>query len=112
MARRKPRYSGDLPRKMYTFFVNYSDIGAPSFEKFARCEGFTLEELQGFRRRSDFDRAWRECNEIRRDYLIDTALVKRHDSSFTKFLLAFEFGMDEPIPTEDERSLKVTLEVI
>ena len=109
---RKRRYDRDLPRKMYTFFVNFSDIGAPSFEKFARSEGLTLQELAGYREHSDFDRAWRECNEIRRDYLIDTALVKRHDSSFTKFLLAFEFGMDEPVPTEDERSLKVTLEVI
>ena len=112
MASKKRRYDGSLPRKMYTFFVNFSDIGAPSFEKFARCEGLTLEELTGYRRHPDFDRAWRECNEIRRDYLIDTALTKRHDSSFSKFLLAFEFGMDAPQMTEDDKSLKVTLEVI
>ena len=108
----KRKYDGSMPRKMYTFFVNFSDIGAPSFGKFAKSEGITLSELQSFRRHKKFERAWQECNEIRRDYLIDSALAKRHDSSFSKFLLAYEFGMDEPQVTDKENELKVTLEVI
>ena len=77
---------------MYLYFVGYQEsIGAPSFSKFARSIGITLEELKSFRRRREFDAAWRECSEIRRDYLIDMALSKRADASFTKFIYAIEY---------------------
>ena len=73
---------------MYRFFTDYSDAaGAPSFEKFAISKGITLEELNSYRKKRDFDRVYRECCEIRRDYLIDRALTKRFDPSFVKFLL-------------------------
>ena len=108
----KKKYDGSIPRKMYTYFTNFSDIGAPSFGKFARSIGVTLSELQGYRRHKKFERAWQECNEIRRDYLIDSALAKRNDSSFSKFLLSYEFGMDEPPSSDEESNLKVTLEVV
>ena len=76
---------------MYSFFISYDGVGAPpSFEKFARSIGTTLSVLLSFRKRAKFDAAYRECCEIRRDYLIDGALAKRFDSSFTKYLLDSE----------------------
>ncbi len=112
MAERKRGrgYSSELPRRMYTYFSSYCDQGAPSFGKFARSIGSTLEELESFKVHKNFERAWRECGEIRRDYLIDCALTKRHDSSFTKFLLELEASL-----TSDEsenKSLELTLEVL
>jgi hypothetical protein len=92
---------------MYRFFNSYTDVGAPSFVKFARLAGFTLEELESFRKHTKFDRAWRECSEIRRDYLIDMALTKRHDPSFTKYLLSLDEEGDEGLS-----ELEMTLEVV
>ena len=109
--RRKIKYTGNLPRQLYTFFITYSDPGVPSFEKFARSIGATLEEITQFRKHGEFERAYRECNEIRRDYLIDAALTRRHDPSFSKFLLTAEYGMGEK-EKEEDNELNVTLEVI
>ena len=96
---------------MYLYFTGYSEsFGAPSFSKFARSIGITLEDLQSFRRKREFDAAWRECSEIRRDYLIDMALSKRADASFTKFIYALEYpGIIED--TEMRVSLSVVDEV-
>ena len=109
--KRKIKYTENLPRQLYTFFITYSDPGAPSFEKFARSIGSTLEEITQFRKHGEFERAYRECNEIRRDYLIDAALTRRHDPSFSKFLLTVEYGMGEK-EKEEDGELNVTLEVI
>lgn len=102
------KYQKDLAKRMYLYFAGYSDpAGVPSFGKFARSIGVTLDELSGYRKHGKFDRAWRECSEIRRDYLIDMALTKRFDSSFSKFLLSLE--------TEEgggEKNIEVSLEVI
>ena len=106
------KYSGDLPRQLYTFFITYSDSGAPSFEKFARSIGVTLEKIEHFRKHSEFERAYRECNEIRRDYLIDAALTRRYDPSFSKFLLACEYGMGEKDKEKEDGELNVTIEVL
>ena len=92
---KRRKYSSDLPRKLYAFFHGYSDTGAPSFSKFARSIGATSADLEDFRKHAEFERAYKECNEIRRDYLIDNALCKRFDGSLTKFLLTAEFGMGE-----------------
>ncbi len=112
MKRRTASYRRDLPRLMYTYFSSYTDVGAPSFDKFARTIGVTLPDIERFRSHSEFDRAYRECNEIRRDYLIDNALAKRYDSSFTKFILASEYGMGEKATSDEDSSLKLTLEVV
>ena len=102
------KYTGDLARRMYLYFAEYSEpVGVPSFEKFARSIGVTLEELTSYRKRKKFDRAWRECNEIRRDYLIDMALAKRFDSSFAKFLLSLESEIEG-----SDGKLDVSLEVV
>ena len=103
------KYQKELAKKMYLYFATYSDqTGVPSFGKFARSIGSTLEEISSFRRRKKFERAWRECSEIRRDYLIDMALTKRFDSSFAKFLLSLEADGGEVGGDE----LAISLEVI
>ena len=93
--KRRPRYSPELAGRMYRFFIGYDDRGLPSVHKFARACGLTVEDIERFRRHSHFDRAYRECMEIRRDYLIDRALDRRFDSSFTKFLIQLEGEQEE-----------------
>lgn len=105
------KYKKDLPRRMYTYFVSYDGAGVPSFSKFARSIGVTLHDLTLMRAHPKFDEAYLECNEIRRDYLIDQALAKRYDSSFTRFLLSAEYGMGEDDGGANE-PLKVTVEVV
>ena len=105
------RYTSDMPRRLYTFFHHFADVGAPSFSKFARSIGATVDDIESFRRHKEFECAYRECNEIRRDYLIDNALTKRFDSSLVKFLLTNEYGMEEKGSDED-RTLDVRLEVV
>ena len=111
MKTKKRTYERDLPRRLYTFFACYDDErSAPSLHKFARSQGYTTEQLRTFEgKHEDFARAIRECSEIRRDYLIDRALTKRFDASFTKYLLDEEG--DSTQDTEDT-SLSVTLEVL
>ena len=92
--------------------MGYDGAGAPSFSKFARSIRVTLSELESFRKHKKFDEAYRECGEIRRDYLIDCALSKRSDSSFTKFLLGAEFSMGEHQEQKCDEVLRVTLEVV
>ncbi len=77
---------------MYLYFVNFQDFGAPSFEKYARQKGITLAELLGYRAHSRFEKAYAECLEIRRDFLIDKALSRGFDPSFVKYLLEAEGG--------------------
>ena len=108
-TRKKMKYKSDLPRQLYSFFLAYQDNGIPTFDKFARSIGTTYEELIGFRSKKEFDRAWRECIEIKRDYLIDGALTRRFDPSFTKFLLTEEREADE---NSEEGGLQVTVTVV
>ena len=112
MKKKHSRYTSDLPRRMYTFFLKFDSPGVPSFSKFARSINATLSDIEYFREHGEFDRAYRECSEIRRDYLIDNGLTKRFDSSFTKFLLSSEYRMGEEKLTDEERNVCVTLEVI
>ena len=112
LKRKSEKYTKDLPRRLYTFFISYADAGAPSFVKFARSVGLTLEDIERYRKHREFERAYRECSEIRRDYLIDNGLTKRFDSSLTKFLLTSEFRMGEEKLSDDERRIELTLEVI
>ena len=103
----KLKYSTEIAVKMYNFFKCYDDFGAPSITKFALSIGTSTERLEGFRHHKDFDRVYRECCEIRRDYLIDRALSKRFDPSFVKFLLSGE-ELTENTPEEFKLSLSVT----
>ena len=112
MKKNHSKYTSDLPRRLYTFFLNYDGPGAPSISKFARSIGTTLGDIERFRRHGEFERAYQECSEIRRDYLIDNGLVKRFDSSFTKFILNAEYNMGDTKAPDEDKELKVTLEVI
>ena len=80
-------------------------------ELFKVCKKYraTLEELSSLRRNRAFDEAWRECSEIRRDYLIDGALSRRFDPSFTKFLYEKEKECEGTLADSD---MIFTLEVI
>ena len=111
MKRKRPKYKSEYPHLLYTYFIGYDDpTGAPSLSKFARSIGLTVAELNEFRERhSEFERACVECNEIRRDYLIDHALCKRFDASFTKFILTEEYGIGEEATDKD---MRLTLEVV
>ena len=104
------RYEKDLPKRMYSFFVaEPHDAFPPSFSKFARSIGVTLEELDSYRRYAEFERAWRDCIEIRRDYLTDCALTRRYDPSFVKFILGIELGTDNE--SDEDKTLAVTVKV-
>lgn len=106
MKKRGIKYSKDLPRLLYGFFNSWQDAGLPSFDKFARSIGTTAEVLRDMRKHSEFDRAWRECIEIRRDYLIDAALTRRFDPSFAKFLIT-----EDASSNEEGESLAVSITV-
>ena len=105
------QYKKEYPKRLYNFFVTYQDTtSAPSIAKFARSIGATVEETEGFRIHSEFDRAYRECNEIRRDYLIDSALCKRFDPSFVKFLISEESDSYEREDAQNQ--IEFTLKVL
>ena len=111
--KKRVKYTRDMPRRLYSFFVNFTGAGAPSLTKFARDCGITLADVMSFREKhGEFRRACEECNEIRRDYLIDNARCKKQDSSFTKFLLTAEYGMGEDRVADGANQLEVTVEVI
>ena len=110
MKKKGINYSDELPRLLYTFFIGYQDEGAPSFQKFARSIGSTVAELESFRKRKQFDRAWRECIEIRRDYLTDRALTRRFDPSFVKFLLTEELEDGSGACDDNQLSIQLTVE--
>jgi hypothetical protein len=94
---------------MYVYFKSYADSpGAPSFVKFAESIGITLADLERFREHREFDRSYRECSEIRRDYLIDNALTRRFDPSLVKYLVERETECDGG----DDTSLTVRIEVV
>ena len=86
----KPKHLTELCRKMTNYFAFYEGFGAPSFEKFAGLMSLKLSDLATLRSEPEFDRAYRECSAIRRDFLVDRALEKRFDPSFVKFLLTLE----------------------
>ena len=102
----REKYTSSLADEMTAFFDSYEDRGAPSFEKFARLKKIPLATLVEFRKHQKFDRAYRECSEIRRDYLIDRALDKRFDPTFVRHLLTEE-AEEEPAFTQTTLTLEV-----
>ena len=69
-----------------------------------------LSELEKFRVHKKFDVAWCECSEIRRDYLVDCALKKQHDPSFSKFIIQYETEAENA--KRESEGLTVSLEVL
>ena len=88
--KKKAKYDESLCGKMYRYFLGYDDRGLPSFTKFAISVGLSRDDIERFRKHRRFEAAYRECKEIRMDYLIDRALDKRFDGSFVKFLISCE----------------------
>ncbi len=110
LKKKKTKYSPDMPKMLYRFFLDRNEDGsAPSFAKFARSIGCTTEDVEEFRRHKEFDRAYREAKEIRRDYLIDQALCKRYDPSFVKYLISEENSSGNE--GEEDSSLSVVITV-
>ena len=106
------KYDGELPQKLYSsFLAMVGDSVIPSFSKFARSMGMTVADLTEFRKNKKFDKAWCECIEIRRDYLIDCALTRRYDPSFVKFLLSEEFESNKN-ENGNENEISVSIKVI
>ena len=104
------RYEKELALNMRSFFLRSIEQGElPSFSKFAKSIDVTLERLESYRGKKAFDISWRDCIEIRRDYLTDCALTRRYDPSFVKFLLGFEMGTEAE--TDEDNSLAVTVKV-
>lgn len=102
---KKAKYQPDMPRRLYSYFIGYTGIGAPSLSKFARECGITLSDLLSFKEKhKEFRRACEECSEIRRDYLIDNALTRRFDPSLVKYLIENEDSGDA---TDDSLTVKV-----
>ena len=91
------KYDDALADEMTAFFDSYEERGAPSFP---------LASLVEFRKNQKFDMAYRECSEIRRDYLIDRALDKRFDPTFVRHLLTDE-AEEEPGFTQTTLTLEV-----
>ncbi len=109
MAKTNAEYQKDYPHRMYIYFTSFSEeVGAPSFAKFARSIGATSDDVEAFRVHKEFERAYKECREIRRDYLIDNALSKRFDSSLVKFLIS-EYEAERDAGGEE---LALTLRVV
>jgi len=107
----KKKYDRELPREMYTYFINSAaEFSIPSFSKFARSIGVTLDNLDEYRKHKEFDRAWRDCIEIRRDYLTDCALTRRYDPSFVKFLLGFEAELEDAAGEDEGFAVTVKVE--
>ncbi len=104
MNKRKRGYRIGVEREMYLYFSSYSGAGAPSFSKFARFKGVTLKELCSYRRHKKFEEAFEECSALRRDFLIDRALMKNFDGSFVKYLID---GEKEDTPAEINFKLEV-----
>ena len=109
----KKRYDKTMPALMYNYFRCYDDDGgAPSFVKFAVRSGLTVADLLSFRKNRKFDLSYLACCEIRRDYLIDKALLRKFDPSFVKFLLSEgKEGVGDDADSE-KTALSVTIEVV
>ena len=84
----------------------------PSFVRFAHRVGTDMQTLRAKRNKSkSFDKAWIECEHILADRIVDGALHKRFDASFSKFLLSACFGYsDKKEETAgEEHSVSITL---
>lgn len=107
---RKTASYRNLARQMREYFLTYDEpTGAPSFGKFAKAHGCTVGDLSRLRSHAGFDLVYRECLEIRRDYLVDKALTKTFDPTFVKYLLSSE---EVTVSDGQADGFSVTVEVI
>ncbi len=85
----------------------------PSFVRFAHRIGTDMQTLRAKRKKSRaLDAAFRECEELLADRIVDGALHKRFDASFAKFLLSEHLGFLEKEMTEEtEEGFALTVTV-
>ena len=82
----------------------------PSFVRFAHRTGTDMQTLRAKREKSKaFARAWSECEEILIDRIIEGAICKRFDASFSKFLLAARFGYTDKKEDEGDESFEIAV---
>lgn len=75
----------------------------PSFVRFASHVGTTVGALRRFKEQNTvFGAAWEECEEILADRIVEGALHRRLDGSFSKFLLTSRFGFAEKAEASEE----------
>ena len=75
----------------------------PSFVRFASHVGTTVGALRRFKEQNTvFHDAWEECEEILVDRIVEGALHRRLDGSFSKFLLTSRFGFAEKAEASEE----------
>ena len=111
MKKKKAKYTKDMPRMLYSYFLDAVASGEiPSISKFARRIAMTVDDIEGFRAHGEFEKAYKEVNEIRRDYLIDSALLRKFDSSFTKFILSAEYGEGTDGGADDNITVSIKVE--
>jgi|GEM_PF-5874657 len=92
----------ELEEKMLDYFKTAGTADSqytedlPSFVRFAHREGIGMGRLRALcEKHPSFARVYGECEEILADRIIDGALHKRLDGSFSKFLLTARFGISE-----------------
>ena len=107
-GKKKAKYDESLCGRMYRYFLGYDDRGLPSFTKFAASVGLKTDDIERFRSHGRFEAAYRECKAIRKDYIIDRALDKRFDGSFSKFLLSCD---DVAVSDDDAGRITLNLKV-
>ena len=82
----------------------------PSFVRFAHRMGTDMQTLRAKREKSKaFARVWSECEDILADRIIEGALCKRFDASFSKFLLAARFGYTDKKEDEGTESYEIAV---
>ena len=82
----------------------------PSFVRFAHRSGTDMQTLRAKREKSkSFARAWSECEDILADRIIEGALCKRFDASFSKFLLSARFGYTDKKEDEGADSYEIAV---
>ena len=112
MARKISR--SELARHLLAYFEGHdgevptrAEGEIPSFIKFARREGLQLGELEAQLSRGVLSEVRRTCEALRREHLIDRALLRRYDPSFVKYLLEAE-----QTAVEGDGTLAVQIEVV
>lgn len=81
----------------------------PSFVRFANREGVGMKRLLALKEENAVLReAYEECEEILCDRIVEGALHKRLDASFSKFLLTARYGFAEE-KAEDEEPFSVEI---
>lgn len=108
--------SKELNEKMLHYFRTAGSADSeykedlPSFVRFAHRIGTDMQTLRAKREKSkSLAHVWSECEEILADRIVDGALHKRFDASFSKFLLSARFGYSDKKEDGGEESYDIEI---